>query len=101
MESPKYAIVDLETTGHSPANGDRMIQIAIVIMQDWEIESTFTSFIHPGKPIPYFIQDLTNIRNEDVQCAPTFEACAEHIYQLLQGCVFVAHNAILICHFTS
>lgn len=93
MESPKYAIVDLETTGHSPASGDRMIQIAIVIMKDWEIESTFTSFIHPGKPIPYFIQDLTNIRDEDVKDAPAFEACAAHIYQLLQGCVFVAHNA--------
>ena len=31
-ESQKYAIVDIETTGHSPVNGDRMIQIAIVIM---------------------------------------------------------------------
>lgn len=36
-ESQKYAIVDIETTGHSPAGGDRMIQIAIVIMQGWEI----------------------------------------------------------------
>ncbi len=52
MESQKYAIVDLETTGHSPANGDRMIQIAIVIMNDWTVEKTFTTFIHPGKSIP-------------------------------------------------
>ena len=69
MESQKYAIVDLETTGHSPVNGDRMIQIAIVIMKDWCIEKTFTSFIHPGKSIPLFIQDLTNITNDDVRDA--------------------------------
>ncbi|EKU44023.1 ATP-dependent DNA helicase DinG [Lysinibacillus capsici] len=93
MESQKYAIVDLETTGHSPANGDRMIQIAIVIMKDWEIERTYTKFINPGKAIPTFIQDLTHITNEDVKDAFPFEAHADYIYELLADCVFVAHNA--------
>lgn len=92
MEGQKYAIVDLETTGHAPANGDRMIQIAIVIMKDWEVESTYTSFVHPGKSIPLFIQDLTNITDEDVCDALPFEAHAEEIYEILQDCVFVAHN---------
>ena len=92
MESQKYAIVDLETTGHSPANGDRMIQIAIVIMKDWCIEKTFTSFIHPGKSIPLFIQDLTNITDDDVRDALPFEAHADYIYELLSDAVFVAHN---------
>ena len=92
MESQKYAIVDIETTGHSQANGDRMIQIAIVIMKDWCIEKTFTSFIHPEKPIPLFIQDLTNITDADVANALPFEAHAETIYEQLQDTVFVAHN---------
>ncbi|SOC19890.1 ATP-dependent DNA helicase DinG [Ureibacillus xyleni] len=92
MESQKFAIVDLETTGHSPASGDRMIQIAIVIMKDWCIEKTFTSFIHPGKPIPLFIQDLTNITDADVADALPFEAHANEIYELLQDAIFVAHN---------
>jgi len=93
MESQKYAIVDLETTGHSPANGDRMIQIAIVIMKDWQIERAFTKFINPGKPIPPFIQDLTHITDKDVKDALPFEAHADYIYELLAECVFVAHNA--------
>ncbi|GLC87037.1 ATP-dependent DNA helicase DinG [Lysinibacillus piscis] len=93
LESQKYAIVDLETTGHAPANGDRMIQIAIVIMQDWQVERTFTKFIHPGKEIPPFIQDLTHITDEDVKDALPFEAYAELIYELLEDCIFVAHNA--------
>ncbi|WP_052130335.1 ATP-dependent DNA helicase DinG [Ureibacillus sinduriensis] len=92
VESQKYAIVDIETTGHSQANGDRMIQIAIVIMKDWCIKKTFTSFIHPGKSIPLFIQDLTNITDIDVQDALPFEAHADYIYELLQDAVFVAHN---------
>ncbi|MFJ8235204.1 ATP-dependent DNA helicase DinG [Ureibacillus sp. NPDC094379] len=93
MESQKYAIVDLETTGHSPANGDRMIQIAIVIMKNWCIEKTFTSFIHPGQAIPLFVQDLTNITDIDVQDALPFESHAETIYELIQDSIFVAHNA--------
>ncbi|MER2125544.1 ATP-dependent DNA helicase DinG [Solibacillus sp.] len=91
-ESQKYAIVDIETTGHSPANGDRMIQIAIVIMQDWQVVKTYTKFIHPGKKIPLFIQDLTNITDDDVKDALPFEAYADYIYELLQDTVFVAHN---------
>lgn len=91
-ESQKYAIVDIETTGHSPVSGDRMIQIAIVIMQEWEIVKKYSTFINPGKPIPLFIQDLTNITDEDVKDALPFEAYADYIYELLEGTVFVAHN---------
>ena len=39
MESQTYAIVDLETTGHSSQQGDRIIQIAIVLMKDWKVVS--------------------------------------------------------------
>lgn len=93
MESQKFAIVDLETTGHSPVNGDRMIQIAIVIMIDWKVEKTFTTFIHPGKSIPLFIQDLTNITDNDIKDAEPFESHADMIYDLMQDAIFVAHNA--------
>ena len=93
MESPKYAIVDIETTGHSHQNGDRMIQIAIVIMQNWQIETVYTKFINPLQPIPEFIQELTNITDADVQQAMTFEMIADKVYELLSDCVFVAHNA--------
>lgn len=92
MESQKYAIVDLETTGHSYINGDRIIQIAIVIMKEWHIEKTFTTFINPQQPIPLFIQDLTNITDADVAKAGAFEAYGQTIYDLLQDAIFVAHN---------
>lgn len=87
-----YAIVDLETTGHSSKQGDRIIQIAIVFMKDWEVQKTYTSFVNPGKKIPFFIQDLTHIRDEDVKGKQPFEEIANDIYDMLQDCVFVAHN---------
>ncbi|MGG0655613.1 ATP-dependent DNA helicase DinG [Rummeliibacillus pycnus] len=92
MESQTYAIVDLETTGHSSQQGDRIIQIAVVLMKDWRVISTYSSFVNPGKKIPYFIQDLTHITDKDVQNALPFEEQAEQIYEILQDTVFVAHN---------
>jgi ATP-dependent DNA helicase DinG len=92
MQSPTYAIVDIETTGHSPLKGDRMIQFAAVFIQDWQIQSTYTTFIQPGKKIPMFIQDLTHITDKDVEGAPSFEEVAPEIYNRLAHCIFVAHN---------
>lgn len=92
MESQTYAIVDLETTGHSSQQGDRIIQIAIVLMKDWKVISKYTSFVNPGKKIPFFIQDLTHITNKDVENAPSFEEQALEVYEILQDTVFVAHN---------
>lgn len=92
MESQTYAIVDLETTGHSSKQGDRIIQLAIVFMKDWQVIDTYTTFVNPEQKIPIFIEDLTHISNEDVADAKPFHELAYDIYEKLQGTVFVAHN---------
>lgn len=92
MENHKYAVVDIETTGHSSANGDRIIQLAIVFIENSKIVDTYTTFINPEKPIPFFIQDLTKIADKDVQHAPLFETIGSNVLDLLQDHIFVAHN---------
>lgn len=88
----KFAIVDIESTGNSPKNGDRIIQIAVVVMENETIVDQFSSFINPNMKIPPFIEQLTGISNELVTDAPTFEEVSDHIYSLLKGAYFVAHN---------
>ena len=92
MDTKTYAVVDLETTGHSSAKGDRIIQIAIVLIENGEIGEKYVRFVNPGKKIPTFIRQLTNIDDEDVKDAPYFEAIASEVRSLLEGTVFVAHN---------
>ncbi len=92
METKTYAVVDLETTGHSPSNGDRIIQIAIVFIKNGEIGDKYVRFVNPGQKIPAFIQQLTNISDEEVKNAPYFEEIAEEVRNNLEGTVFVAHN---------
>lgn len=93
MTKPIYAVVDLETTGHSAKRGDRIIQIAIVRVQDGEILDTYNQFVNPEQPIPAFIAQLTNIQNELVAAYEPFEHYAKDVYERLRGTVFVAHNA--------
>jgi len=92
MKDTTYAVVDLETTGHSPEKGDRMIQIAIVFVKNKKIVDRYSTFVQPEQSIPPFISQLTSITDEDVKDAPTFEEIAGEVAEKLEGTVFVAHN---------
>lgn len=92
MDNKTYAVVDLETTGHSPVKGDRIIQLAIVFIKNGEIGDKYVRFVNPGQKIPPFIRQLTGIADEDVADAPYFEDIAEEVARLLEGTIFIAHN---------
>lgn len=87
-----YAIVDIETTG-SPAKSNGITDIAIVLHDGQKVESKYETLINPNVPIPQFVVQLTGITNTMVAEAPQFESVAQHIYNQLNGRVFVAHNA--------
>ncbi|MBE1554138.1 ATP-dependent DNA helicase DinG [Sporosarcina limicola] len=92
MDNKTFAVVDLETTGHSPTKGDRIIQIAIVFIKDGKVGEKYVRFVNPGQVIPIFIRQLTSISDEDVKDAPFFEEIADEVAGLLEGTVFIAHN---------
>ncbi|WP_241498927.1 exonuclease domain-containing protein [Rufibacter ruber] len=86
-----YAIVDIETTGSQPAE-DRITEIAVFIHDGNQVVDQFHSLINPGRPIPFFISQLTGITDEMVKDAPRFHEVAKQIVQITEGNVFVAHN---------
>ena len=86
------AIVDLETTGGSPA-WDRVTEIALLEVAQGEVVSEWSTLVNPGTSIPPAIQALTGITDEMVAGAPAFEDLARNLYARLEGHVFVAHNA--------
>jgi len=92
MDTKTYAVVDLETTGHSSIKGDRIIQIAIVFINNDKVGEKYVRFVKPGRKIPVFIRQLTNISDEDVEDAPYFHEIADEVAKLLEGTIFVAHN---------
>ncbi|UXR73036.1 DEAD/DEAH box helicase [Staphylococcus sp. IVB6238] len=91
MNSTRYAVVDLETTGNQ-AYTDDIIQIGIVFIENHKIIDKYQSMIKTDKEIPTFIQALTAIENDMLTQAPYFHEIANELFQKLQGCIFVAHN---------
>lgn len=87
----QYAIVDIETTGGFPAQHG-MTEIAIVLHNGTAVEGVYETLINPHQPIPPFIANMTGISDAMVSQAPSFEAVAPYIFNLLQDRIFVAHN---------
>ena len=87
-----YAIVDIETTGGSPAT-DKITEIAIIIHDGQKITDEFITLINPERNIPYHITALTGITNEMVADAPKFYEVARKIVELTEHKTFVAHNS--------
>lgn len=87
-----YAVLDLETTGSTYDNGDRIIQIGVAFVQNGQVVDQFATDIFPNQEIPREITKLTGITNEQVKRAPKFQAIAEILWQKLSNTVIVAHN---------
>ncbi len=92
LRGPIYSVVDLETTGTSVKNGDRIIQIGCALVQDGVVVNHFETLVNPRTKIPHQIEQLTGITNKAVQSAPLFEDIAGTVFSLLTGTIFVAHN---------
>lgn len=86
-----FAVVDLETTG-ADLEKDKIIQFACVFIENGEVVHSFSTDINPGKKISKHIENLTGISNKQVSKAPYFEEVGFIIKQMLETCVFVAHN---------
>ncbi|MBN6188641.1 ATP-dependent DNA helicase DinG [Aneurinibacillus sp. BA2021] len=87
-----FVVVDFETTGNRPKEGDRIIQIGAVLVRDREIVERFSTLVHPHVTIPPFIEKLTGITNEMVADAPSIEDVLPSLLKMLDGAAFVAHN---------
>ena len=88
----KFVVIDLETTGHSPENKDKIIEIGMVVIKNDEIIDKRNTLLNPNKSIPPFITNLTNITNDDVKDAPVFHEKADKVIELFKDSYLIAHN---------
>lgn len=94
IDAAPFAVVDVETTGTSPARGARVTEIAVVrVAPGGAPEVVLETLVDPGVPIPPFIEQLTGITDDLVRGAPAFHAVAREVRAALAEAVFVAHNA--------
>ncbi|MFI5447794.1 PolC-type DNA polymerase III [Polaromonas sp. UC242_47] len=87
------AVIDFETTGLSPAMGDRATEVAIVLVEGGQVVDRFQSLMNAGVHIPAFITSLTGISNAMVAAAPDAATVMTEANRFVGATPMVAHNA--------
>jgi DNA polymerase-3 subunit epsilon len=90
---PPIAVIDFETTGLSPAMGDRATEVAIVLMEGGQVVDRFQSLMNAGVRISAFIEAFTGISNEMIAGAQPAEEVMAEASRFVGDAPMVAHNA--------
>jgi len=101
LHRESFVVVDVETTGTRAYRGDRVTEVAVVRVRDGVATTVFDSLINPERSIPPAIVAITNITWEMVKDAPRFGDVCDQLLGVLEGNVFVAHNATFDWRFLS
>ncbi|MFA0087688.1 PolC-type DNA polymerase III [Vibrio sp. 10N.261.51.F12] len=86
-------VLDFETTGLSPNQGDRAIEIGAVKLENGQVIDRFQSLMNPGFRVSGFIENYTGITNSMLVNAPSCEEVMAEFSDWIQGSNLVAHNA--------
>lgn len=87
------AVIDFETTGLSPAQGDRATEIAIAVLEGTQVVDRFHSLMNAGVRISPFIEAYTGISNEMIRAAPAAADVMTEAVRFVGDMPLVAHNA--------
>ncbi len=94
-----YVALDLEMTGPDP-RVDTIVEVGAVrfrLFSDGssiqaQVQDTWSSLINPGRPIPFQIQQLTGITQEEVIRAPRFSQVIQPLRRFVGDHPVVGHS---------
>lgn len=93
----RLIMLDTETTGLSPLNGDRMVEIGAIEVLNRKVLSgdkhVFHHYINPERDIPAEVVRIHGIDNAKVKDKPTFREIAQEFLNFIKGATLVIHNA--------
>jgi len=90
----RQIVLDTETTGLDPLQGDRVIEVAAVeLVNLLPTGAVFHRLVDPGRDIPAEATRIHGFTNADLAGKPAFEAIAKGLLDFLGDAPIVAHNA--------
>ncbi|HET8613390.1 MAG TPA: DNA polymerase III subunit epsilon [Sphingomonas sp.] len=87
-------VFDTETTGLSPANGDRLVEIGCVeLFNRVETGRSFHAYFHPDRDMPIEAERVHGLSITFLSDKPRFHETAAELIAFLEDSPLVAHNA--------
>lgn len=93
MLDKSIVMLDFETTGLSPAMGDRITEVAALRIRDGRVVERYVSLINCNVRIPSFITGLTGITQAMVDRAPPVAQVLPQLLNFIGDDALSAHNA--------
>jgi len=93
MRADTVVILDFETTGLSPDQGDRAIEIGAVRLVNGAIKDQFQALMNPGFRVTSFIEDYTGISNSMLTEADSCRQVMTDFSDFIADDNLIAHNA--------
>lgn len=87
-------VLDTETTGMDPAQGDRLVEIGCVeLINGLPTGKTYHVYINPERDIPAEATAVHGITNDFVKDKPTFGEVVGEFFDFIANDMLVIHNA--------
>ena len=87
-------VFDTETTGLSPLNGDRIVEIGCIELDNRvETGRTFHSYFNPGRPMPGDAEAVHGLSDRFLADKPLFADVCEALLAFIGESPMIAHNA--------
>lgn len=94
-------VLDLETTGLTPNDGARVIEVGAVKLLRGAVVDEFHALVNPGVPLPEIVCQITGLKDDDLKDAPTAEKVMPDLLRFIGRLPVIAHNAAIERDFLS
>ena len=88
----EFVIFDVETTGLSPIDGDRIVEIAAVKVKGAQVVDRFYSLVNPQRSMPLHATQVNNITEEMLLNAPVAADILPQMIHFIGGACVAGHN---------
>ncbi len=87
-------VIDTETTGLDPQNGDRIVEIGCVeLLNAIPTGAVYHCYINPERDMPESAFQVHGLSAEFLAEKPVFAECVRHFLAFIDGARMIAHNA--------
>ena len=95
LRTVREVVLDVETSGFSAKKGDRIIEIGVVAIVNYEpTDEYFYQVVHPRKiSLSSKITEITGLTDQDLIGKPRFSMIAKDLLEFIGDSNIVAHNA--------